>query len=179
MPTRLPQRASDSARFTATVVLPTPPLPAPTAMTFFTPASGGRPVSGADAERTFADELHVHVRDTREGTHRGRSLIAQLILDGTRRRGQLDGERDSRTGDRNVLHEAERHDVLANVGVDDDAKRVKDRVPVQRGSHILVILPRGLEEAPSFVGQENPQRVHAECGPERQHQQIDERERQT
>ena len=54
MPTRLPHRASASARFTATVVLPTPPLPAPTAMTFFTPGSGGRPVSGADADRTFA-----------------------------------------------------------------------------------------------------------------------------
>jgi hypothetical protein len=53
-PTRPPQRASASARFTATVVLPTPPLPAPTAMTFFTPGSGVRPVSGADTERTWA-----------------------------------------------------------------------------------------------------------------------------
>ncbi len=54
MPTRLPHLASASARLTATVVLPTPPLPAPTAITFFTPGSGGRPVSGADADRTFA-----------------------------------------------------------------------------------------------------------------------------
>jgi hypothetical protein len=54
MPTRPPQRASASARFTATVVLPTPPLPAPTAMMFFTPGSGGRPISGADTERTLA-----------------------------------------------------------------------------------------------------------------------------
>ena len=40
IPTRLPACASATARFTATVVLPTPPLPAPTAITFFTPATG-------------------------------------------------------------------------------------------------------------------------------------------
>jgi hypothetical protein len=53
MPTRLPHRASASARLTATVVLPTPPFPAPTAMMFFTPGSGGPPFSGADADRTL------------------------------------------------------------------------------------------------------------------------------
>ena len=42
--------ASAMARLTATVVLPTPPLPAPTAMTFFTPGSGGLPCSGADTD---------------------------------------------------------------------------------------------------------------------------------
>ena len=35
-PTFAPQRCKPTARFTATVILPTPPLPAPTAMTFFT-----------------------------------------------------------------------------------------------------------------------------------------------
>src|SRR5262245_56464984 len=54
MPTRLPRRARASARLTETVVLPTPPFPAPTAITFLAPGSGGRPVSGADADRTFA-----------------------------------------------------------------------------------------------------------------------------
>ena len=54
MPTRLPHRASANARFTDTVVLPTPPFPAPTATTFFTPGSGVRPVSGADTDRTLA-----------------------------------------------------------------------------------------------------------------------------
>jgi hypothetical protein len=38
IPTLLPHFASASARLTATVVLPTPPLPAPTAITFLTPA---------------------------------------------------------------------------------------------------------------------------------------------
>ena len=52
-PTRAPIRASASARFTETVVFPTPPLPAPTAITFFTPGSGGWPFAGCDAERTL------------------------------------------------------------------------------------------------------------------------------
>jgi hypothetical protein len=39
MPTRPPHFANAIARFTATVVLPTPPFPAPTAITFFTPGS--------------------------------------------------------------------------------------------------------------------------------------------
>src|SRR5215467_3184254 len=55
MPTRPPALASAIARFTATVVLPTPPLPAPTAMMFFTPGSGARPPSPpASASRTRA-----------------------------------------------------------------------------------------------------------------------------
>ncbi len=54
MPTRPPHFASAMARFTETVVLPTPPFPAPTAMTFLTPGSGWRPVSGTDADCTRA-----------------------------------------------------------------------------------------------------------------------------
>ena len=54
MPTRLPAFESASARLTATVVLPTPPLPAPTAMTFLTPGTGIEPFSGALTERTCA-----------------------------------------------------------------------------------------------------------------------------
>ena len=42
------------ARFTATVLLPTPPLPAPTAMTFLTPGMGARPASGEATARTLA-----------------------------------------------------------------------------------------------------------------------------
>ena len=39
-PTFAPKRARPTARFTATVLLPTPPLPAPTAITCFTSGSG-------------------------------------------------------------------------------------------------------------------------------------------
>ena len=48
MPTLLPHLASAIARLTATVVLPTPPLPAPTAMTFLTPGIGGAAAVGPD-----------------------------------------------------------------------------------------------------------------------------------
>src|SRR5712692_8007775 len=39
-PTTAPRRASAIAKFTATVVLPTPPLPLATAIRFFTPGMG-------------------------------------------------------------------------------------------------------------------------------------------
>src|SRR5436190_8527971 len=51
-PTRAPHFDSATARFTDTVVLPTPPLPAPTAITFLTPGNGGLPCSGADTDFT-------------------------------------------------------------------------------------------------------------------------------
>ena len=54
IPTRLPRRASATARFTATVVLPTPPFPAPTAMTFFTPGTGACCDAGLCAVLTAA-----------------------------------------------------------------------------------------------------------------------------
>src|SRR5215218_2705545 len=54
-PTRAPSFDSATARFTDTVVLPTPPLPAPTAITFFTPGNGGLPCSGADTDFTTND----------------------------------------------------------------------------------------------------------------------------
>ena len=131
MPTRLPHRASASARFTATVVLPTPPLPAPTAMTFFTPGSGGRPVSGADAERTLA----VICTSTSEtpGSARTAAAAWSRIWSFTGHAGVVSSmvNETRAAGDREVLHEAERHDVLAKVGVDDDAKRVEDRVAVR------------------------------------------------
>src|SRR5437899_12012064 len=40
MPTAWPSFASEMARFTETVVLPTPPLPEPTAIRFLTPGMG-------------------------------------------------------------------------------------------------------------------------------------------
>ena len=49
-----PHFASAIARLTATVVLPTPPLPAPTAITFFTPGIDDRVPSPPTASRTRA-----------------------------------------------------------------------------------------------------------------------------
>ncbi len=54
MATRLPSWLRAMARFTATVVLPTPPLPAPTAMMFLTPGTAALAPSGDTAARTCA-----------------------------------------------------------------------------------------------------------------------------
>ncbi len=135
MPTRLPHLASASARFTATVVLPTPPLPAPTAMTFFTPGSGGWPVSGADDRADLRGHLHVDVAHAGQRAHRRARLVAHLVLDRARGCRQLDGERHAPVVDGQVLDEAERDDVAAEVRIDDDAQRVEDRVAVERCCH--------------------------------------------
>ena len=55
-PTEAPALARATARLTLTVVLPTPPLPEPTAMMFFTPGSSCGP-AGVVARRTA--EVHV------------------------------------------------------------------------------------------------------------------------
>src|SRR3990172_9599473 len=54
MGTRPPHWLNAIARFTATVVLPTPPLPAPTAMMFLTPGTGALLRSPVTAARTCA-----------------------------------------------------------------------------------------------------------------------------
>ena len=60
--TRLPNWLSAIARLTATVVLPTPPLPAPTAMMFFTPGTGVLPMSPL-VDRTCA-VISISTEDT-------------------------------------------------------------------------------------------------------------------
>jgi hypothetical protein len=88
---------------TATVVLPTPPLPAPTAMTFFTPGTAARAPVAADRFAHAARHLHVDRRDAGQLHHRGARLIAHLILHRTRRRRQLDRERHAAAVDRRFL----------------------------------------------------------------------------
>ena len=93
MPTRLPHLASAIARFTATVVLPTPPLPAPTAMMFFTPSTGARPASGRRDGANAGGHLDLDGGHPGKRRHGGVRLIPHLILDGARGGRQLDGER--------------------------------------------------------------------------------------
>ena len=127
IPTRLPACASATARFTATVVLPTPPLPAPTAITFFTPATGCRVPSATLAVRTAAVIDTLHRRDAGHARHRGLGLRLHLVFDRTGRRRQLDDERHrARRIDRQRLDEAETDDVATEIGIGDDTKRVED-----------------------------------------------------
>ena len=127
MPTLLPHFASAIARLTATVVLPTPPLPAPTAMTFFTPGIGCRAAVAADRLAHARAHLHVDRGDAGQLHHRGARLIAHLILHRTRRRRQLDGERDAAAVDLQILDEAEADDVAVEIGIADDLERLEHR----------------------------------------------------
>src|SRR5450432_3907364 len=61
-PVRWPILASATARFTATVVLPTPPLPEPTATMFLTPGSGNGPGCGAPCVCPCANETPLKWR---------------------------------------------------------------------------------------------------------------------
>src|SRR5688572_21074893 len=80
-PTFAPVFDSATARLTATVVLPTPPLPAPTAITFLTPGSGGLPCSGADTD--FTTNVVVTATSVTPGSaptiSRTRAAIASLF----------------------------------------------------------------------------------------------------
>ena len=126
MPTRLPDLRERDGDVHGDGRLPTPPLPAPTAITFFTPGTGWRSAFGQRGGAHGGRHLDV---DGRHAWHRGDQrlrLRLQAILHRTRRRRQLDRERHGARGiDREALHEAEADDVLSEVGIDDAAKRIE------------------------------------------------------
>ncbi len=126
MPTLLPHLASAIARLTATVVLPTPPLPAPTAMMFLTPGTSCRVPSGADGFAHARAHLHVDRGHPRHLQHGRARLIAHQILHGTRRRSELDGERDPPVINLQIFDEAKAHDVAVQVGITDDLQCVQN-----------------------------------------------------
>ena len=95
-------------------------------MTFFTPGTDCRDPSRADRFAHARAHLHVDRADARELHHRRARLIAQLILHRTRRRRQLDRERDPAAVDRQVLDEPEADDVAVEIGILDDLQRGKN-----------------------------------------------------
>src|ERR671938_493141 len=92
-PTLAPVWRSATARPTAQVDLPTPPLPAPTATTFLTPGSW----------------IVLQLADVVAG------LLQEAVLDRAGRGGQLEVERDAAALDLEVLDEPEGDDVLVQV----------------------------------------------------------------
>src|SRR5262249_4985073 len=128
MPTLPPHFSSAIARLTATVVLPTPPLPAPTAMTFFTPGTSCRVPSAPTASRTRAliCPSPPAARHAGHAQHRGARLLAHLILDGARRRRQLDRERHAAAVNRQALDEPEADDVAVQIGIANGLERVEN-----------------------------------------------------
>src|SRR5687768_3887060 len=173
MPTRAPHFASASARFTATVVLPTPPLPAPTAITFFTPGAAGRPVSGAETARTLAvictstpvtpgSALTAAVAWLRNWSLTGHAGVVSSMVKATRPRSiarfltkpsvTMSLRRSGSTTTRSAFSTASRSGPEENIAV------------------ILFKQPS------PFVGEQHPQRVGAERRAEREHEQVHDRQ---
>ena len=142
MPTLLPHCDSASARLTATVVLPTPPLPAPTAMMFLTPGTAARPAAGSDRFADARAHLHVDGGHARQLHHGGARLIAHLVLHRTRRRRQLDRERDAAAVDLQILDEPETDDVAIEIGIADDLQRL-EHARLIKGHNGQNIVPSG------------------------------------
>ena len=138
MPTRAPLFDSATARFTATVVLPTPPLPAPTAITFLTPGSGGLPCSGAETDRTTNRDCTSTLATPGSFATASRACARERVALGRRRIGRLDREDHAIAVDADVLDELERHDVGVQVRVRDGLERIQDRF----GCHKKFSLPR-------------------------------------
>ena len=122
---------SASARLTAIVDLPTPPLPDDTATVCFTSgmnSAAGRGAAGGWAGRAAAAEPIFTCTLLTPGNLRDRLdaplCSATLVAGGWRRERQ--GERDARIVDVEVLDQPEGDDVLACVWVLDRAEDVQD-----------------------------------------------------
>ena len=158
MPTRLPHRASASARFTDTVVANTTLAGAdgdnvlhPRQRSASGLRCGHRSHAGGHLDGDFGDAW--------ERANGGGRLVPELVLDRTRRRRELDGERDPSLVDRHVLDEAKRDDVPPQVGIDDDFERAEDAITIRYDSHrqstyLIALSERGtpadLEQLPSL-----------------------------
>ena len=96
-------------------------------MMFFTPGSGCRAPSPPTASRTRALIFTSTLVTPGTLQHRGARLIAHLVLHRTRRRRELDGERDAAAVDRQILDEAEAHDVAVQIRIAHDRQRIEHR----------------------------------------------------
>ena len=83
------------------------------------------------ASRTRALIVTSTRRDAGHLHHRRARLIAHLILDRTRRRRQLDRERDAAAVDLQILDEPEADDVAVEIGIPDDLQRVEHAASVR------------------------------------------------
>jgi hypothetical protein len=115
-PTRAPSRARLTARLTATVDLPTPPLPELTATMFRTPST----ISFSPKPRPFGTSASIVTLtevDARKRRHDRARLLLQLLAHGARGRREHDAERDRAALNLQILYKAEAHDVLVQVWV--------------------------------------------------------------
>ena len=128
MPTLAPSAASASARLTAVVLLPTPPLPDATATMFFTLGSSCTPrctACGDDLRR----DVDADVGDARHAARRRDQRLAQRG-DLARRIAELDVEGDVAALDAQVLQLLGGDEVLAGFGVDHGLQGASSSVSV-------------------------------------------------
>ena len=105
--------------------------------------------------------LDVDGRDAGDAANGGGGLFAELLLDRTGRRGELDRDADGAAVDGDALHEAEADDVLVEIGILDDAKRVEDgglRHRRRTGEHPAIVPCRALTRARSARPASRPPR---------------------
>ena len=123
-PTAAPARASATARLTLTVLLPTPPLPDATAITFLTP---GQDLLGR-ARRGAADRGAPVDREARDAhrVERAADLGLDLVLERAGRRGELDRERHVGAVDDDVPDHVPGDEVAAELGLLDGSEGIED-----------------------------------------------------
>ena len=151
-PVLTPLAARPSARLTAVVDLPTPPLPEATAMMCFTPGTSMRPpppvrlAAGADGAVAVAVAMSGRLRrcgrrrrrgplgrhdggrrqHARHGADRLFAGLAQRLQGGAAGRIDVEGDRDMAAAGGDAAHHAQRHDILAGRRVDDGFENAAD-----------------------------------------------------
>ena len=124
MPTLAPSAASASARLTAVVLLPTPPLPEATAMMFLTLGSSCTPRCTACA-MIFVATLTLTLSTPATPARRRDQRLAQRRDLALGRIAELDVEGDVAAVDAQVLQRLGADEILAGIGVDDGLERVQ------------------------------------------------------
>ncbi len=129
MPTDAPSLASASARFTAVVLLPTPPLPDATATMFFTFGNSFTPRCTVCAA-ILLRHLHARFGDTRHGAQRVADQRADRfkLAFGRIAEYHFDANRGTIHGD--VLDVFRRRERAARVGVSDVREGGVDQCPI-------------------------------------------------
>ena len=83
--------------------------------------------------------MDVDIGDARERSDGGDRLLAHLVFHRTGGRGQLNREGNLPAVNHKILDEPQRHDVLAQVGVEDRPKRGQNRFSVERTCHASIL----------------------------------------
>ncbi len=118
-PTRSPRDLRASARLTATVDFPTPPLPLATAMIDVMPGSGSRALRARDAAADRSGAVHDRDLDLDDAGQRGdgsADLGLQRRDHFALARGKIERDRDVSVAHRDILDQSKGYDVAGKPG---------------------------------------------------------------